>query len=117
MICNGPSAAASAWISGARNAVIQSSPAGCSSSVMRAWVIIPRSPTQHHPVQAKALSRSLPIWTLSVLASAVLPASKHLDRDRAARSGAQHAEDDLQFVGLAVAAIAELPERTEQPSR
>ena len=43
-ICRAP-ASASSRIAGARNAVIQSSPAGAISASMRACVIIPRSPT------------------------------------------------------------------------
>ena len=44
---------ASALIAGARNAVIQSSPAGLRSSAMRAWVIMPRSPTSTTWVRPK----------------------------------------------------------------
>jgi len=43
-ICNAP-ASRKALIAGARNAVTQSSPAVLRSSAMRAWVIMPRSPT------------------------------------------------------------------------
>jgi len=44
-ICRAPPSS-SALIAGARNAVIQSSPAGLISSLIRAWVITPRSSTR-----------------------------------------------------------------------
>jgi hypothetical protein len=60
-------------MSGARKAVIQSSPADCSSSVMR---LDDHSafPDQHHAAQTRALAH-WSIWTLRVLGSAVLPAN------------------------------------------
>src|SRR5246127_3379788 len=44
-ICSAPPSS-NALIAGARKAVIQSSPAALMSSVIRAWVIMPRSPTR-----------------------------------------------------------------------
>src|SRR5882672_1292453 len=44
-ICRAPPSS-NALIAGARKAVIQSSPAGLISSLIRAWVIMPRSPTR-----------------------------------------------------------------------
>src|SRR5207248_7136350 len=44
-ICSAPPSS-NALIAGARKAVIQSSPAALRYSVIRAWVIMPRSPTR-----------------------------------------------------------------------
>src|SRR5215472_309404 len=91
-----------ARICGALSAVIQSSPAGFSSSRMRALVIMPRSPTsttRDRPKRALSLS----ICVASVIGSAV----KYLDRHRAAIGRTQQTVDDLQFALLAVARMAE----------
>jgi hypothetical protein len=88
--------------------VIQSTPAGCSSSLIRASVIMPRSPTRTTRRKPKRW-RSLSIWVLSVLGSAVLPANTSTAIGQPSR--AQHAKDDLQFVGFAVAVVAEPRQR------
>ena len=71
--CSAP-ASTSALIDGARSAVIQSSPAGLTSSLMRAWVIIPRSPTR---TTWDTLKRrlSLLIWLARGAGSAVSPSN------------------------------------------
>ena len=103
--CKGPLSAASAWIAGARRAVIQSSPAGLRSASIRALVIIPRSPTSTTRSSPK---RSLELVDLGGERARVGGiALEHLDGDRAAIGGAQQPEDDLQLVPLAVAAVAE----------
>ena len=61
-----------ALIWGARNAVIQSSSAGRSSSVMRALVSMPRSPTKQMRASPNR-PLSFWIWAVRVLGSAVLP--------------------------------------------
>ena len=62
----------SARIAGARNALIQSSPAGATSSPMRASVSIPRSPTsttRERPKRQRSLSICAPtVWGSAVLA-------------------------------------------------
>jgi hypothetical protein len=58
----------------ALSAVIQSSPAGISSSRMRALVIMPRSPTSTTRDRPKRCL-SLSIWVASVIGSAVLPSN------------------------------------------
>ena len=67
-------ASASSRIAGARNAVIQSSPAGAISASMRACVIIPRSPTSTTCASAKRFL-TLSICAASVRGSAVLPSN------------------------------------------
>ena len=64
----------SSRIAGARNALIQSSPAGATSSRKRASVSIPRSPTSTTRERAKRW-RSFSMWTPTVLGSAVLPSN------------------------------------------
>ena len=69
-------------IAGARSAVIQSSPAGLRSSSMRAWVIMPRSPTSTTCSSAK---RSLEFFDLIGERRRIGGvAVEHLDRDWAA---------------------------------
>src|SRR5215471_5765631 len=63
-----------ARICGALSAVIQSSPAGFSSSRMRALVIMPRSPTSTTRDRPKR-SLSLSICVANVIGSAVLPSN------------------------------------------
>src|SRR4249920_544422 len=72
--CNGPVSAASAAICGALRQLIQSSPAGASSSVIRAEVIMPRSPTS---ATCDSLKRrlSLSICLRIVCGSLVLPSN------------------------------------------
>ena len=70
-ICSAP-ASRKALIAGARKAVIQSSPALVRSSVMRAWVIMPRSPTSTTWSRPKR-SLSLVTWLVNVVGFAVLP--------------------------------------------
>jgi len=53
-ICRAPPSS-NALIAGARKAVIQSSPAALRSSLIRAWVIMPRSPTRTTWSRAEAL--------------------------------------------------------------
>jgi len=53
-ICSAPPLS-NALIAGARKAVIQSSPADLMSSLIRAWVIMPRSPTSTTMVETEAL--------------------------------------------------------------
>jgi len=67
-------ASSSARICGALSAVIQSSPAGLSSSPIRALVIMPRSPTSTTRDKPKRCL-SLSTWLASVIGSAVLPAN------------------------------------------
>src|SRR5271166_5150797 len=71
--CNAPPCS-SALIAGARNDVIQSRPAGLMSSVMRAWVIMPRSPTSTTWSRRKRCL-SLSICVASVIGSAVFPSN------------------------------------------
>jgi hypothetical protein len=71
--CNAP-VATRALICGARTALIQSSCAGRSSSVMRALVSMPRSPTKHTRASPNR-SLSVAIWAARVLGSAVLPSN------------------------------------------
>ena len=72
--CNRPVSAASAAICGALRQLIQSSPAGASSSVIRAEVIMPRSPTS---ATCESLKRrlSLSICSRIVCGSLVLPSN------------------------------------------
>ena len=111
-ICKAPPSR-SAWIAGARKAVIQSSPAGLRSSPMRAWVIMPRSPTRTTWSRPKR-SLSLSTWLVRVVGIGGV-AGEHLDRHRTAVGGAQQAIDDLPLAALAVPAVAELGERTAAP--
>ena len=99
----------SALIAGARSAVIQSSPAALMSSVMRAWVIMPRSPTSTTWSSAKRCL-SFSIWAASVIGSAVLPSNTSIATGQPS-GGAEQAIDDLQRARLAVAAVAALGER------
>src|SRR5258708_6179610 len=102
---------ASALMAGARNAVIQSRPAGAISASRRACVIIPRSPTSTTCVSAKRL------LILSICERARIGgvALEHFDRYRATVCGAQQAIDDLQLALLAVAAVAEFSELATAP--
>jgi hypothetical protein len=72
-ICKAP-LSASVLMAGARNAVIQSSPAGAISASRRSCVIIPRSPTSTTCLSAKRLL-TMSIWVASVRGSAVLPSN------------------------------------------
>jgi hypothetical protein len=72
--CNGPPAAASCLIAGARSAVIQSRPAGRSVCSMRALVSTPRSPTITTRCSLKRCF-NLSICADSVTGSAVLPSN------------------------------------------
>ena len=92
-------------IAGARKAVIQSSPAALRSAVIRAWVIMPRSPTRTTWSREK-------LFKLGRLAgeghrvSGI--AGEHLDRHRTAVRSAQETIDDLPFAALAVTVVAKL---------
>ena len=63
-----------------RKALIQSRPAGSTSSRMRASVSMPRSPTSHHPFESEALAQLVDLRTHSHRISRV--AVEHLDRHR-----------------------------------
>ena len=63
-----------ALICGARNALIQSSCAGRNSSLMRALVSMPRSPTRHTLLSPNRFL-ILVIWAARVFGSAVLPSN------------------------------------------
>src|SRR5436190_9796374 len=104
--CNGPPAAASCLIAGARNAVIQSRPAGRNVCSMRALVSTPRSPTITTRCSLKRCF-SLSICDDRVSGSAVLP-SEHLDRDRAAVRGTHQANDNLRPVATVIATVSML---------
>src|SRR5512134_2467418 len=71
--CKCPPSTASAWMAGARSAVIQLSPAGFSSSSILAPVIMPRSPTNTTRFRPKRFL-SLSICVASVFGSPVSPA-------------------------------------------
>ena len=70
----------SSRIAGARTALIQSSPAGATSSRMRASVSIPRSPTSTTRERGEALAQLLDVDTDGVGVGGV--AVEHLDGDR-----------------------------------
>ena len=88
-------------IAGARSEEIQSRPADLMSSVMRAWVTMPRSPTRTTGSRLKRCL-SLSICVASVIGSAVLPpafagaGSRTLDGNGTAVGSAQQAVDNLQ---------------------
>ena len=93
-----------ARICGALSAVIQSSPAGLSSSRMRALVIMPRSPTS--TTRASPALFELVDLRRQCRWIGGIPL-KHLDRDRTAIGGTQQAVNDLRFALLAVPRTAE----------
>ena len=95
---------------GARSAVIQSNPAGRKSSSMRAWVIMPRSPTSTTWFEGEPLLQLGDLIGHRFGIAGI--ALEHLDRDRAAVGGAQQAVDDLRLALLAVAVVAALGQRT-----
>ena len=71
-ICSAPPSH-NTLIAGARKAVIQSSPVDLMSSLIRAWVIMPRSPTRTTWSRPKR-ALSLVTWLVRVVGSAVPPA-------------------------------------------
>jgi hypothetical protein len=71
---------------------------------MRAWVIVPRSPTKHHVVETEALLELADLRTKRGRIAGV--AREHRDCDRAAVRGAQQAVDDLQLAVLLVPVVA-----------
>ena len=79
------------------------------SSVMRAWVIMPRSPTSTTWSRRKRCL-SLSTWRRQRHRIGGV-AVEHLDGDRAAVGGAEQAVDDLQRALPAVAAVATLGQR------
>ena len=94
---------------GPRNALIQSSPAGLTSSRMRASVNIPRSPTSTTLENPK---RRLSLSILRAHGGRVRGvAVEHLHRHRPALGVAQQPELDLQLAALAVARVAAPPQR------
>src|SRR6266850_404796 len=103
-ICNAP-ASTSVLMAGARNAVIQSSPAGVISASRRACVSMPRSPTSRHTLEREALLDLVDLGRKRARIAGV--ALEHLDGHRATVGGAQQAVDDLQLALLAVAVVAE----------
>ena len=77
---------------------------------MRAWVIMPRSPTSTTWFEGEPfLQLGDLIGDRPGIAGIAL---EHLDRDRAAVGGAQQAVDDLRLALLAVAIVAALGQRT-----
>ena len=90
-------------------AVIQSRPAAVISSVMRVWVIMPRSPTSTTCSSWKRRF-SLSTWAASVIGSAVLPSKTSMATD--SRQEHRAGLDDLQRASPAVAAIAAFGQRT-----
>ena len=100
--CTAP-ASTSERIAGARRALIQSSPAGRTSSGSRPLVSIPRSPTsttRDSPNRARSFSTCAPT-------AGRFPgvARAHLDRDRTPLPVAQQPDDDLQLAALAVPGV------------
>src|SRR5438309_6900511 len=103
--CNGPPAAASCLIAGARSAVIQSRPAGRSVCSMRALVSTPRSPT----ITMRCSLKLLQLVDLRRQGQRIGGiAFKHLDCYRAAVGRAHQADDNLRPVTTVVAAVAML---------
>src|SRR6201981_3670242 len=110
--CNGPPAAASCLIAGARSAVIQSRPAGRNVCSMRALVSTPRSPTIT-ALQLEALLQLVDLCRQRQRIGGI--AFKHLHRDRAAVGGAHQANDNLRPVATVVAAVAMLRQFAAAP--
>ena len=79
-------------------------PGRASSSSMRAWVIMPRSPTSTTRSRREAFLELVDLGRQGARIAGV--AVEHLDRHRAAVGGAQQAVDDLQLALLAVAVVA-----------
>ena len=103
-ICNAP-ASTSVLIAGARNAVIQSSPAGCDLGIDARLRDHATIADQHHTLEREALLELVDLGRKRARIAGV--ALEHLDRHRAAVGGAQQAVDDLQLALLAVAVVAE----------
>jgi len=75
---------------------------------------------QHHAAQAEALPQLVDLDLERARIGGIAPGLRrgrleHLDRDRTALFSAQDAEDDLQFMGFAVAAVAKLRQRAAAP--
>ena len=103
----------SARIAGARNVVIQSSPAGATSSRMRASVSIPRSPTSTTRSRPKRRAQLVELRPHGAGVGGV--AFEDLDGDGASLAVAQQPEHDLQLPSLAIARIAALGQRAAPP--
>src|SRR5437762_10881050 len=91
--CNGPPAAASCLIAGARSAVIQSTPAGRSVCSIRALVSKSAVAHHHHALQVEALLQLVDLRRQRHRIGGI--AFEHFDRYRAALGRAHQADDNL----------------------
>src|SRR5512147_1021802 len=102
--CNGPPSAASAWMAGARSAVIGGLQLFFDPGTGDHAAVA----DQHHPLQTEASLQLVDLRGERLRIGGV--ALEHLDRHRAAVGGAQQPKDDLRPVGTAIATVAPLPQ-------
>ena len=107
LICSGPSSSASFLMAGARRQVSHAMPGISFSALIRALVIIPRSPTMTASVRSNLLPHHLHGLDERLAGSPVLPANTRTATGRPSRVGEQPVLD----LRLAALAVAGMPER------